>query len=80
VNPNDVKTYPLFGDGAGAILLARGAPEQGLLAYSLGSDGSGADLLTQPMGGSRYPPTHELLDKGHALHAHGRPGRLPLGG
>jgi len=73
VNPNDVKTYPLFGDGAGAILLARGAPEQGLLAYSLGSDGSGADLLTQPMGGSRYPPTHELLDKGmHFMHMDGR--------
>jgi 3-oxoacyl-[acyl-carrier-protein] synthase III len=73
VNPNDVKTYPLFGDGAGAILLARGAPEQGLLAYSLGSDGSGADLLTQPMGGSRYPPTHELVDKGmHFMHMDGR--------
>ena len=42
VNPNDLKTFPLFGDGAGAVLLARGSPEQGLLHYSLGSDGSGA--------------------------------------
>src|SRR5271170_3599985 len=24
MNPNDIKTYPLFGDGAGAVLLTRG--------------------------------------------------------
>ena len=73
VNPNDIKTFPLFGDAAGAVLLARGTPDQGLLKYSLGCDGSGADLLTQPMGGSRYPPTHELLDKGmHFMHMDGR--------
>jgi 3-oxoacyl-[acyl-carrier-protein] synthase-3 len=73
VNPNDIKTFPLFGDAAGAVLLARGAPDQGLLQYSLGCDGSGADLLTQPMGGSRYPPTHELVDKGmHFMHMDGR--------
>ena len=29
VDPHDLKTYPLFGDGAGAVLLARGQPEQG---------------------------------------------------
>jgi 3-oxoacyl-[acyl-carrier-protein] synthase-3 len=73
VNPNDIKTFPLFGDAAGAVLLARGDPDQGLLQYSLGCDGSGADLLTQPMGGSRYPPTHELVDKGmHFMHMDGR--------
>jgi 3-oxoacyl-[acyl-carrier-protein] synthase-3 len=73
VNPDDLKTYPLFGDGGGAVLLTRGRPDQGILSYSLGSDGSGADLLTQPMGGSRYPPTHELLDKGmQYMHMDGR--------
>jgi 3-oxoacyl-[acyl-carrier-protein] synthase-3 len=73
VNPDDLKTYPLFGDGAGAILLARGRPDQGLLSYSLGADGSGADLLTQPVGGSRYPPTPELLAKGmQYMHMDGR--------
>src|SRR5205085_617888 len=36
VNPDDQKTYPLFGDGAGAVLLARGEPHQGLLSYQLG--------------------------------------------
>src|SRR5262249_28323888 len=30
LNPTDLKTYPLFGDGAGAVLLTRGRPDQGL--------------------------------------------------
>ena len=42
VNPLDLKTYPLFGDGAGAVLLTRGEPNQGLVSYSLGSDGGAA--------------------------------------
>src|SRR5436305_439227 len=50
VNPADLKTYPLFGDGAGAVLLTRGRPDQGLVSYSLGSDGSGGDLLSRPAG------------------------------
>jgi 3-oxoacyl-[acyl-carrier-protein] synthase-3 len=73
LNPNDIKTYPLFGDGAGAVLLVRGRPEQGLLSYSLGSDGSGGDLLSRPACGSRLPPTPELLGKGlHFMHMDGR--------
>jgi 3-oxoacyl-[acyl-carrier-protein] synthase-3 len=73
VDPMDRKTYPLFGDGAGAVLLTRGRPNQGLVSYSLGSDGGGADLLTQPMGGSRLPPTPELIANGmHYLHMDGR--------
>jgi len=73
VNPNDLKTYPLFGDGAGAVLLARGRPDQGVLSYSLGADGSGADLLSRPACGSRLPPTADLLAKGlHFMHMDGR--------
>ena len=56
LNPHDIKTYPLFGDGAGAVLLTRGRPDQGLLSYSMGADGSGGDLLSRPAGGSRMPP------------------------
>src|SRR5215831_14200005 len=48
LNPDDIKTYPLFGDGAGAVLLTKGRPDQGLLSYSLGADGSGGDLLSRP--------------------------------
>jgi 3-oxoacyl-[acyl-carrier-protein] synthase-3 len=73
LNPNDIKTYPLFGDGAGAVLLARGRPDQGLLSFSLGSDGGGGDMLSRPACGSRLPPTPELLAKGlHYMHMDGR--------
>jgi 3-oxoacyl-[acyl-carrier-protein] synthase-3 len=73
LNPEDVKTYPLFGDGAGAVLLARGEPDQGILSYSLGADGGGGDLLCRPAAGSRMPVTAELLAKGlHYLFMDGR--------
>jgi len=55
MNPEDKKTFPLFGDGAGAVLLTKGSPEQGLLSYTLGADGSGEQLLVRPNGGSRAP-------------------------
>jgi 3-oxoacyl-[acyl-carrier-protein] synthase-3 len=73
LNPNDIKTYPLFGDGAGAVLLAPGRPDQGILAYSMGSDGAGGDMLSRPACGSRLPPTPELLAKGlHYMYMDGR--------
>lgn len=60
LDPTDKKTYPLFGDGAGAVLLAPGSPEQGALCYTLGSDGSGGDLLCRHSGGAAKPfdPAH----------------------
>jgi 3-oxoacyl-[acyl-carrier-protein] synthase III len=64
LNPDDIKTYPLFGDGAGAVILTRGSPEQGILSYSMGSDGNGGPLLCRPSGGSRTPPAAEHLDQG----------------
>jgi 3-oxoacyl-[acyl-carrier-protein] synthase-3 len=73
INPKDSKTYPLFGDGAGAVLLAPGAPDQGLLAYRLGADGSGGPLLQRPACGSRMLPTVEALERGdHYLQMDGR--------
>lgn len=64
VNPRDVRTYPLFGDGAGAVLLAPGEPDQGLLAYCLGSDGSGGPMLQRRSGGSRLPFQPEHVEHG----------------
>jgi 3-oxoacyl-[acyl-carrier-protein] synthase-3 len=66
VDPEDIKTWPLFGDGAGAVLLQSVDPdasgqEHGLLAFSLGADGRGAGLLACPMSGSRQPVTPEGL-------------------
>jgi len=73
INPGDQKSYPLFGDGAGAVLLGPGSPEQGMLAYQLGSDGSGGDLLNRPACGSRMPPSSEALERGlHYLTMDGR--------
>ena len=69
VDPADKKTYPIFGDGAGAVLLTAGSPEQGALAYTLGADGSGADLLCRQTGGAAkpYDPTAWYM------HMEGRP-------
>ena len=73
LNPKDIRTYPLFGDGAGAVLLAAGEPDQGLVSYTLGSDGSGGDLLMRPAGGSRLALSQESLDAGlHYMHMDGR--------
>jgi 3-oxoacyl-[acyl-carrier-protein] synthase-3 len=73
LNPDDIKTYPLFGDGAGAVVLTRGRPDQGILGFSLGADGGGGDLLSRPACGSRLPPTAELLEKGlHYMYMDGR--------
>jgi len=73
INPQDQRTYPLFGDGAGAVLLARGDATQGLLCYQMGSDGSGGPLLDRPMGGSRRPTNHADLDAGlHYLQMDGK--------
>ena len=73
VNPADRKTFPLFGDGAGVALLGAGTDEQGLLAYTLGSEGEGADLLCIPSGGSRSPLTNQCLAHGrHYVKMDGR--------
>jgi len=73
INPDDIKTYPLFGDGAGAVLLTRGRSDQGILSYNLGADGAGGDLLIRSACGSRLPPTPELLEeKKHYMYMDGR--------
>ena len=58
----DRNTCVLFGDGAGAAVLAP-VNTGGILSVYLGSDGTQKDLLMLPAGGSRYPPTHETIDK-----------------
>jgi 3-oxoacyl-[acyl-carrier-protein] synthase-3 len=73
VNPKDIRSYPLFGDGAGAVLLAKGEPHQGLICYQMGSDGSGGPLLDRPMGGTMTPLSHFGIDQGdHYLRMDGR--------
>ena len=73
INPHDPKSFPLFGDGAGAVLLGPGEPDQGMVAYQFGADGNGGDLLNRPACGSRLPPSVEALEQGlHYLTMDGR--------
>ena len=61
-NDNDLDTSILFGDGAGAVIIGEVPPGFGMIESIKGSDGSGADLLKVPAGGSKQPITHDLLD------------------
>jgi 3-oxoacyl-[acyl-carrier-protein] synthase-3 len=73
VNPLDHKTYPLFGDGAGAVLLGPGKSDQGLLACTLGSEGDLGASLSIPAGGSREAASSEALAAGRQfVHMDGR--------
>ena len=62
----DRATCVLFGDGAGAVVLGpKEDDEPGeLFSTHLHSDGSLADLLYLG-GGSRHPPSHEMVDARH---------------
>ena len=73
VNQHDRTIAPLFGDGAGAVILAPGSLEQGFRSYQLGSDGGGYALLDRPAGGTRQPITPEAITQGeHFLRMDGR--------
>ncbi len=57
----DRTTCILFGDGAGAVLVAPGEPGTGLRSFAMVNYGEHADLLTQPAGGSRRRVTPEAF-------------------
>jgi 3-oxoacyl-[acyl-carrier-protein] synthase-3 len=74
LDPKDVRTYPLFGDAAGAVLLAPGSDRQGLVSFAVGADGSGNDLLMREMGGTRLPFSGDAgADGRHYMKMDGRP-------
>lgn len=56
VDFTDRSTCVLFGDGAGAVIL-EASEEPGISSIVLGADGSGADVLKVPAGGSAIPTT-----------------------
>lgn len=69
IDPDDKKTYPLFGDGGGAAILSADTSEDestrsGILSYQLGSEGCGGEMLCIPAGGSRNPLTAENIAAG----------------
>ncbi|BDD10628.1 3-oxoacyl-[acyl-carrier-protein] synthase 3 [Fulvitalea axinellae] len=72
VDYKDRNTCVLFGDGAGAVLLEPNEEGFGLIDSQLQSDGSGAPFLHMKAGGSRYPSSHETIDKNwHTIHQEG---------
>ena len=56
----DRSTCVLFGDGAGAAVV-RAADRPGILGNTLGADGTAAEILIMPAGGSREPATLETV-------------------
>ncbi len=63
IDYNDRTTCILFGDGAGAVVVEGTEKPSGVLSSVLGSDGSKAELLILPGGGSVHPPSQETLDQ-----------------
>ncbi len=64
VDWTDRGTCILFGDGAGAVLVAASDVPGGIMAVELGSDGSGATSLMVPAGGSAMPTSLETVSSG----------------
>ncbi len=58
----DRSTCILFGDGAGAAVLAE-VPADGILSTYLGTDGTKTGLLMIPGGGSRNPASRETVEQ-----------------
>lgn len=69
----DRGTCVIFGDGAGAVVLRSDGAPGGILATTLGADGSGGDLLYLPAGGSEEPASHRTVaERRHYLKMKGR--------
>jgi 3-oxoacyl-[acyl-carrier-protein] synthase-3 len=68
----DRSTCVLFGDGAGAVVVSQDDRAEFQPQYVLGSDGSGAQALSLPAGGSRMPAREETVRDGmHFVHMAG---------
>ena len=64
IDYTDRTTCVLFGDGAGAVVLApaeEGEPH--IIDFAHIIDGSGGPALCMPAGGSKMPASHETVDK-----------------
>jgi len=59
---SDRTTCPLFGDGAGAVLIEP-SDDYGIIDSIIGTDGSGVKYLHQKAGGSLNPASHKTIDQ-----------------
>lgn len=72
IHLEDAVTSPLFGDGAGAAVVENVASASPM-RFELGSDGSGAEHIIIPAGGSRIPTTAETVaNHQHCIRMAGR--------
>jgi 3-oxoacyl-[acyl-carrier-protein] synthase-3 len=63
IDYKDRTTCILFGDGAGAAVLAPAADDEpGIIDFAHEIDGSGGPALCMPAGGSRLPASRETVD------------------
>lgn len=67
VRRDDLRLFPIFADGAGAVVLSKGKRGEGLQSSILWTDGSRLEHLLTPAGGSAMPATEETVRLG--LHA-----------
>ena len=74
VNYQDRNTCPIFGDGAGCVMMEATSEEYGLIDSYLRVDGEGFDYLHMAAGGSACMPSHETVDtRQHFVFQDGRP-------
>ncbi len=64
ISLEDRATAVLFGDGAGAVVMAPGPGRADFLGAVSGTDGSAAEILTLAAGGTRNPFNEETLANG----------------
>ena len=70
---SDRSTCPLFGDGAGAVLLEPSEEKLGVMDAVIHTDGVGLPHLLMKAGGSVSPASHENVDRHeHYIYQEGR--------
>lgn len=62
-NYSDRNTCPLFGDAVGAVLIEPSSEDVGIVDTILHTDGVGYEPLQMKAGGSKFPATHETVEK-----------------
>ena len=68
IDKTDVNVFPIFADGAGAVVISRTTEKRGFVDSKLIADGTQYDLLGIYGGGTKNPVTAELIEqKGHLL-------------
>ncbi len=63
IDYTDRTTCVLFGDAAGAVVMQASDTPTGILAFELGSDGSGYEHLIMPGCGAVEPPSQKVIDE-----------------